>query len=61
VAVVLECGGLDFMRHPEVYGPVGTMDFGPELRSAWRAPGAAVPLLLLGLALAGLAFLRASR
>ena len=61
VAVVLECGGLDFMRHPGVYGPVGTMDFGPELRSAWRAPGAAAPLLLLGLALAGLAFLRASR
>ncbi|HJP00281.1 MAG TPA: hypothetical protein QF764_00755 [Planctomycetota bacterium] len=61
VAVVLECGGLDFMRHPEVYGPAGTMDFGPELRSAWRAPGAAVPLLLLGLAFAGLAFLRAPR
>ncbi|MDP6538298.1 MAG: hypothetical protein QF903_04550 [Planctomycetota bacterium] len=61
VAVVTECAGLDFMRHPEVYGPVGTMDIGPQLRGPWRAPVAAPSLLLLGAALAGLARLRAAR
>lgn len=61
VAIVLECGGLDFMRHPAVYGPVGTMDIGPELRAPWRATTAAVPLLLLGAALAGAASLRGAR
>jgi len=48
VTLVLECAGLDWMRHPATYGPAGTMDIGPELRSAWRGSGAALAILLAG-------------
>lgn len=34
-AFVMESGALDWMRHPEIYGPVGTDRIGPELRTGW--------------------------
>ncbi|MEM1452557.1 MAG: hypothetical protein AAF957_26995 [Planctomycetota bacterium] len=44
-AFVLESGGVDWMRHESVYGPVGTDRLGPGIRSGWG--GSVAPGLLL--------------
>ncbi len=47
-ALVLESGGLDWMRHPAIYDPVGSSSIGPELRAPWRAPLASAVLVVVG-------------
>lgn len=46
-AFVMESGAVDWMRHPEVYGPVGTDRIGPELRTGWVGSVAPHVTLLL--------------
>lgn len=52
VALILECGGVDWMRHPGVYAPVGTDAIGPDLRLAHRGFLAGPLTLLVGWSLA---------
>ena len=52
---VLERGGLDWLRHPAVYDPLGAASIGPELHRA--ASGVLAPALL---AVVGCAFVLAS-
>lgn len=60
-AFVMESGGVDWMRHPDVYGPVGTDRIGPDLRTGWI--GSSVPriTLLLAYLLVGWRCLRAPK
>ncbi len=53
---VVECAGVDWMRHPAVYAPAGADAIGPELRLPFRGAVAGPTLLVVGcaLALAGL-------
>ncbi len=53
---VMECAGIDWMRHPSVYELAGAADIGPDLRIS--RSGSKGPLLVLSLAI-GLVFLRA--
>ena len=50
-ALVVESAGVDWMRHPAVYDPVGTSSIGPDLRTAWRGFLAGPTVLLVGCAL----------
>jgi hypothetical protein len=45
--LVIECSGLDWMRHPSIYGPVGTDRFE---REAWNGPLTGSIVLALGCA-----------
>jgi len=47
VTLVLECAGLDWMRHPATYHPAGT-DWYSDRRAPWRAPLAGSGALVLG-------------
>ena len=55
LSVVLESAGADWMRHPAVYDPAGTLDIGPQMRVAWRGTLAGPGLLVLGCAALGAA------
>ncbi|MCA8979298.1 MAG: hypothetical protein H6831_07815 [Planctomycetes bacterium] len=48
VSLVLESAGVDWMRHPALYDPAGTLDIGPELRLAWRGKVAGPALFVVG-------------
>lgn len=50
-SLVVECGGLDWMRHPGVYAPAGADSIGPELRQPFGAL-AGTTVLLVGCVLA---------
>ncbi len=50
-SLVVEVGGLDWMRHPAVYAPVGADSIGPELRQPFGAL-AGMTVLLVGCSLA---------
>jgi hypothetical protein len=47
-----ECAGLDWMRHPAIYEPAGTIDIDPSLRVAWRGILAGPIVFLVGCAAA---------
>lgn len=47
---VLESGGIDWMRTPEVYEAVDSSSIGPELRRPWTGSRAAPLLLAIGYA-----------
>lgn len=54
VVLVVECAGVDWLRHPAVYGPAGGDAIGPVLRGPWSGPLAGSVSLLVGcLLLAG--------
>lgn len=55
LSVVLESAGADWMRHPAVYDPAGTLDIGPQMRVAWRGTLAGPGLLVVGCAALGAA------
>lgn len=55
VGLVLESGGADWMRSPEVYDPAGTSRIGPELRLPWRGAVAAPLVVVVGCGLLALA------
>jgi hypothetical protein len=57
-ALVVECAGVDWMRHAAVYDPVGTDRFE---RRAWRGALAGPAALVLGCALAAAAHLAGRR
>ena len=60
LSLVLESAGVDWMRHPALYDPAGTVDIGPELRQAWRGTVAGPALFVVGcLALAASSACRA--
>ncbi|MCP3919450.1 MAG: hypothetical protein GY711_28260 [bacterium] len=46
--LVIESAGIDWMRHPAVYEPVGADAIGPELRLPWRGKLAGPVVLLVG-------------
>lgn len=48
LSLVLECAGVDWMRHPALYDPAGTLDIGPELRQAWRGTVAGPATFVVG-------------
>lgn len=48
LSLVLESAGVDWMRHPALYDPAGTLDIGPELRQAWRGMVAGPALFVVG-------------
>ncbi len=50
--LLVECGGVDWMRHPAVYGPAGSDRF---LRASWRGSLAGPAVLLVGCGLAAAA------
>ncbi|MBJ02925.1 MAG: hypothetical protein CMK00_08665 [Planctomycetes bacterium] len=54
VALVTECAGLDWMRHPAVYQNGGTAHMGPELRTAWQGSLAGPGVFLFGCLALGL-------
>lgn len=54
VVLVLESAGVDWLRHPAVYGPAGGDGLGPDLRGAWSGEVAGPVVLLLGCALTAL-------
>ena len=47
-SLLMESGGVDWMRHPAVYEPVGTDRIGPGLRSVYAGPVAGSLTLLVG-------------
>jgi hypothetical protein len=51
-ALLAECAGLDWMRHPAIYEPAGTLDIDPSLRVAWRGMLAGPIVFLVGCAAA---------
>lgn len=51
-SLVVECAGIDWMRHPAVYAPVGADAIGPQLRLPWRGSLAGPTVLMVGCALA---------
>jgi len=53
-AFVMESGAVDWMRHPEVYGPCGTDRIGPELRMGWT--GSLAPHIALAASSVSLAW-----
>jgi hypothetical protein len=57
-ALIIECAGVDWMRHAAVYDPVGTDRFE---RRAWRGALAGPTALVLGCALAAAALLAPAR
>ena len=46
--LVLEAGGVDWMRHDAIYGPAGTDRLGPGIRTAWDGSVAGPLLLVVG-------------
>lgn len=52
--LIVEFAGIDWLRHPAVYGPAGGDAIGPSLRVPWSGPLAVTVLLLLGVALPAL-------
>jgi len=48
VSLVLECAGVDWMRHPAVYTPAGADSIDPLLRLPWAGSWAGPCTLLLG-------------
>lgn len=50
VSWVVESAGLDWMRHPAQYEPVGTASMGPDVRVAFRGALAGPVVLLVGCA-----------
>jgi hypothetical protein len=56
VGVVLECGGVDWMRDPSIYEAAGTTSIPPDLRGAWE--GARAAPLLAAIVLAGFVLVR---
>lgn len=50
--LLAECAGLDWMRHPAIYEPGGTIDIDPSLRVAWRGMLAGPIVFLVGCAAA---------
>ncbi len=46
--LLMESAGVDWMRHPMVYGPVGTDRIGPGIRSVYAGPVAGSATLLVG-------------
>ena len=57
-AFVMEAGGVDWMRHPSVYDPVGTDRIGPGIRSGYAGTVAANVLLVVGCISTALAAMR---
>lgn len=51
VVLVVESAGVDWLRHPAVYGPAGGDALGPDLRGPWSGALAGPVLLLVGCAL----------
>lgn len=58
VVLVLESAGIDWLRHPAVYGPAGGDALGPDLRGPWSGALAGTGVLLVGCGLFALSFLR---
>ena len=52
LSLVLESAGVDWMRHPAVYGPAGADALGPDLRLPWRGALAGPTALVVGCAVA---------
>lgn len=52
VTLLAECAGLDWMRHPALYDPAGTVDIDPSLRVAWRGTLAGPVAFVVGCAVA---------
>ena len=52
LSVCLESAGVDWMRHPALYEPAGTLDIDPGMREPYRGRLAGPALLLVGCLLA---------
>ena len=52
VSVCMEAAGVDWLRHPAVYDPAGSVDVDPALRSAYRPALASSIAFVVGCALA---------
>ena len=50
--LLVECAGVDWLRHPVIYASTASADIDPSLRSAWRASLAGPVFFLVGCALA---------
>ncbi len=50
--LLVECAGVDWMRHPAMYDAAATADIDPSLRTAWRGILAGPASFLLGCCLA---------